>query len=86
MLEAINEKISVITVHNQQTHVIMPYKIRWQGKDYLIKKLGFHHTVRDGRKLLHKFAVSTGAMDFKLSYDTESLIWTLEEVSDGLAA
>ena len=86
MIEAINEKVSVITVHNQQTHSVMPYKMRWQGRDYVIKKLGFHHTVRNGRTLLHKFSVSTGAMDFRLSYDTESLIWTLEEVSDGTAA
>jgi hypothetical protein len=85
MLEQIHEKISVITVHNRQKHIVMPYKIRWQGRDYIISKIGFHHKIWQGRNRVHIFSVSTGAIDFRLSYDTESLDWTLEEVSDGLS-
>jgi len=85
MVETINEKVSVITVFDSIKKVVMPRKIRWQGKEYTITKLGFHHTVREGRKLLHKFAVSTGAIDFRLSFDSETMHWLLEEVSDGLA-
>ncbi len=92
MIERIAEKVSVITVHSLDREKsrdgtrVMPYKLRWQGRDYIITKLGFHHTVRLGRKLIHKFSVSTGTIDFRLSYDTETLEWVLEEVSDGLAA
>ena len=90
MIERIAEKVSVITVHSQERKSgergtrVMPRKIRWQGREYIINKLGYHHTVREGRKLLHKFSVSTGTIDFRLSYDTETLDWVLEEVSDGL--
>lgn len=83
MLETINEKISVITVHNQQTHTVMPAKIKWQGKVYIITKIGYHNKIWDGRTRKHIFFVSTGVMDFRLSYDTENLVWTLEEVTDG---
>ena len=83
MLEQIHEKISVITVHDQQKHTVMPAKLKWQGRVYNINKIGFHQKVWDGRNRKHIFFVSTGTMDFKLSYDTEDLIWTLEEVTDG---
>ena len=52
----------------------------------VITKLGFHHTVRVGRVLHHIFSVATESMFFRLNLDTETLSWTLEEVSDGLAA
>jgi len=86
MTETINEKVSVLLLYSRERHLTMPCKLRWQGRDYVITKLGYHHSVREGRKLLHKFAVSTGALDFRLSFDTETLEWVLEEVSDGLAA
>lgn len=85
MIETINEKVSVITVHSREKHSVMPVKLRWQGRDYIINKLGYHHSVRQGRTLLHKFSVSTGTLDFRLSLDTETLGWVLEEVSDGIS-
>jgi len=84
MIETINEKVEVLLKHqlvpSAQTQI---YKIKWRGKEYLITKLAYHHKVWDGRTRLHKFAVSTGSYDFRLTYDTESLQWLLEEVSDG---
>ena len=49
----------------------------------MITKLAYHHKVWEGRTRMHKFAVSTGSLDFRLNYDTENLFWVLEEVSDG---
>jgi hypothetical protein len=80
MTEPIMEKISVITVYNRQTGAVMPYKIRWQGRDYVMKKLSYHHKIRQGRTIMHIFHVTDGAMDFRLSLDTDSLHWMLEEV------
>lgn len=85
MLETIHEKISVITVHDRQKHTVIPAKLRWQGKVYTVTRIGFHHKIWDGRNRIHIFSVTTGVMDFRLSYDTETLDWTLEEVSDGLS-
>jgi hypothetical protein len=84
MIEAINEKVEVILIFSLQPHPETKiYKIRWRGKEYMITKLAYHHKVRDGRSLLHKFSVSSASLDFRLNYDTENLQWMLEEVSDG---
>lgn len=83
MSEIINEKISVITSFNRENNSVMPKKMRWQGRDYIMKSVSYHHLVREGKKLLHIFHVTDGASDFRLKLDTESLHWTLEEVYDG---
>lgn len=84
MIETIYEKVEVITrfrlLPKPATEI---YKIRWRGREYLITNLAYHYKVWDGRTRVHKFAVSTNVMDFRMSYDTESLFWVLEEVSDG---
>ena len=49
----------------------------------MIMKLAYHYKVWEGRTRVHKFAVSTGTLDLRLTYDTENLFWILEEVSDG---
>lgn len=83
MNELINEKISVITSYNRETGVVMPKKIRWQGRDYLINKLTYYHRARMGRVLLHIFHVTDGSLDFRLQFNGENLAWTLEEICDG---
>lgn len=84
MLEKIQEKVEVILRFRlnpkPETQI---YKIRWRGKEYTINELAYHYKVWEGRTRMHKFAVSTGNLDFRLSYDTENLFWLLEEVSDG---
>lgn len=83
--EIINEKVSVISSFNRENGVVMPKKIRWQGRDYLIQSVSYHHIVREGTKLLHIFHVTDGSSDFRLKLDTENLHWTLEEVYDAAA-
>lgn len=83
MNEVINEKISVITLFNRETREVTPKKIRWQGRDYLITRLTYHHKIKQGRTTLHIFHVTDDNLDFRLSLDTENLQWTLEEVCDG---
>lgn len=84
MLEKIVEKIEVITLFRltpePRTHL---YKIRWRGREYMIEKISYHYKIWEGRTRMHKFAVSAGSLDFRITYDTENLFWILEEVSDG---
>ena len=85
MIEAIHEKIEVITRFRLLPKPVTEiYKIRWRGREYMIMKLAYHYKVWEGRTRVHKFAVSTGTLDLRLTYDTENLFWVLEEVSDGL--
>ena len=84
MLEKIQEKIEVVTLFRltpqPETRI---YKIRWRGREYMVTKISYHYKVWEGRTRVHKFAVSTGGLDFRIIYDTENLFWILEEVSDG---
>ncbi len=83
MNEQIFEKVSMITSYNHEKNKAVPYKMRWRLRDYFIKKIAYHHTIREGRNLFHIFHVSDGNLDFRLKFDTENLDWVLEEVSDG---
>jgi hypothetical protein len=84
MIETIQEKIEVIIRFRLKPQPeIEIYKIRWRSRDYLVREIAYHHKVWLGRTRMHKFAVSTGSLDFRLNYDTENLFWMLEEVSDG---
>jgi hypothetical protein len=85
MGEQLNEKVSVITVYDRETGSILPKRIKWHNREYTITKLGYHHTVRFGRALMHIFHVTDGSTAFRLRLDTETLHWILEEVYDELA-
>lgn len=85
MQERINERVDVISVYQRLSGKIIPARIRWSGRDFTITKVGFHHTVHEGRTLFHIFSVTDGTTFFKLRLNTENLHWTLEEVNDGLA-
>lgn len=83
MNEIINEKISVITLFDTIKGIVIPKKIRWQGRNYLIQKLTYHHKLQEGKYINHIFHVTDGNLDFRLRLNTENLHWILEEVTDG---
>ena len=80
MAEAINEPVSVTLWSNHATRKVLPYSLYWHGRKYTVTTVGFHHTYRDGRTLMHMFSVSDGNTFFKLSLDSETLTWKLVEV------
>lgn len=86
MIEKINTPVSVISSFNHYLHSVQPQKIIWNGRQFVVTKNGFHHTFRQGRTLFHVFSVVANGMFFKLTLDTDSLFWCLDEVSDGLPA
>lgn len=86
MQETINEKVSVITVFDRNRGIVIPQKIKWQGRVYSIDKIGYHHKVKEGKKLIHIFSVANNSLAFRLRFDSENLHWTLEEISDGLTS
>lgn len=84
MQEIINQKIDVITIYKAFGSKVAPYKLRWNGKEYLIKKIGYHHREKQGKVMYHVFSVASDNLDFRLRHDPNTLSWTLEEVSDGI--
>lgn len=84
MLQQVNEKVSVIAIYDKSHGEVTPWRIKWNGRIYTITEIGFHHTLRHGNHLYHIFSVTDGNLSFKLTCDTETLHWTLEEISDGV--
>ena len=86
MQETINEKVSVITLYDRDTRVYKPLKVKWGGRVYVISEWGYRHNRREGRAMIHVFSVSTPTLFMCLELNTETLDWTLKEISDGNAA
>ncbi|MGI5841152.1 MAG: hypothetical protein ACOX6N_02985 [Patescibacteria group bacterium] len=84
MIQIIDVPVSVSLEFNHKTRQVLPVTVIWDGRQYLIKKLGYHHTYRSGRTLYHVFSVSADNIFFRLILDTDNLFWRLKEVSDGL--
>ena len=86
MHEVVNEKVSVLTRYDRERGVVEPVRVKWQGRVRNITKTGYYHKVRVGRTIQHVFHVSDGSLDYRLRCDSETLMWHLEEVADGLAS
>lgn len=79
---SVKEHISVIVIFNEKTKMIMPRTIKWKERNYTITKIGFHYKEQRGRVLFHIFSVASSTVYMKVSLDTESLRWKLEELYD----
>lgn len=77
MIQKISEPVDVVFRK-------APLALRWSGRTYSVEKIGLRHTYRDGITRHHVFSVVGGNLFFRLNLNTDTLGWTLEEVSDGL--
>jgi len=86
MREKINEEVGVVMYYSARKRLAVPYLIMWQGKEYKIGKIGYHHTIKNGTVLHHIFELvdEEETLWFRLNLDTSNLHWKLEQVSDGL--
>lgn len=73
-MESIDEQVSVNLLNS------IPTVLSWRGRRYTLTQVGLHHTLREGRTLLHIFAATDGNTGFKLQLDTETLRWRLLEI------
>lgn len=83
MVTKLNTPVSVLLGFDHKRRSVMPRRVMYEGREHTIQKLGYHHTYRSGRTLMHVFSVSSATMYFRLVLDTDTLFWTLEEIHDG---
>lgn len=83
MQETLHEKASVITVYDHTNGKTFPWRIKWRGRVYTVTQIGYHHTLEHGSTLHHIFSVVAGSLYFRLNLNTLTLIWQVEEVTDG---
>lgn len=77
MIQKISEPVEV-------TFAQIPLSLTWAHRTYPILKLGLHHSYRNGLTHHHVFSVVSRDLFFRINLNTDTLHWTLEEVSDGL--
>ncbi len=80
MAETIDESVSVNLLSNHIKGTAAPSSLYWRGRRYTLSQMGFHHTLREGRVLVHVYSMTDGTTFFKLQFDTETLLWKLLEV------
>lgn len=83
MTQKINEPVSVSFIFNHNTKIVKPQTVLWNNFPYKILKVGLHHSYRRGETLFHIFSVISDTLFFRLTLNTDTLSWNLEEVSDG---
>ena len=76
--EKISQKIEVVMIFKKDEAV--PYFLKWNNRHYKIEKVNMVNKFWRGETLFYHFYVSDDANTFKLLFDTETLIWRLEEV------
>jgi hypothetical protein len=78
MQERMNQKIRTMTIF--ENGEIKPVIFEWNGRNHKIKKVNLAYQEREGRSINYYFGVETdGDEIFKLKYNDQKLIWTLEE-------
>lgn len=83
MLQNLHEKIDVLAIYHRLGEIVTIHKLKWQNRDYPISKQVYVYKKREGRNINHVFHVSNKDLHFKILFNTETLSWWLEEVSDG---
>lgn len=82
MSEHISERVSVITVYDNENGKAYPWRIKWRGRVYTVTEVGYHHTRESGNTLCHIFSVATSSLFFRLNLNTATLSWTVEDIQD----
>jgi hypothetical protein len=84
-LQRLSEPVSVLLLYDHLTGLVRPWRLRRDGTGHRVLRVGLHHTYRRGRVLIHVYGVVTDTLHYyRLELNTETLQWTVEEISDGL--
>lgn len=75
----IGETISV-TAYFGLPYKIKPVRFRWSRRLFEIKEITYTWKTKDGRKEVYHFSVTDGGSLYELTFDTDSLIWRLENL------
>lgn len=84
MRETINEAVGVVLYYNAHRRTVLPYAINWRNREYHVGKIGYHHTIYNGKILHHIFELvdKQETMWFRINLNTQNLHWILEAVHD----
>lgn len=75
----VGETISVIASFGLP-YRIRPVRFNWSGRLFEIKEITYTWKTKEGRKNIYHFSVTDGGSLYELTFDTDSLIWKLENL------
>lgn len=75
----IGESISVIASFGLP-YKLRPVRFRWSGKLFEVKEITYSWQTQEGRAKVYHFSVSDGKSLYELAFDTNSLIWRIENL------
>lgn len=85
MYERINQRISVVAVFGDTYKDVRPFKIKWNGREYLISAVNYIHKRKEGQTFLYIFSATDGVNFFELEFDTLEMNWRMGRVADNEA-
>lgn len=77
-VEQINDPIQAFVLFKHGK--VIPFSFSWNGKSYKVKGTNMIHTAKDGEATLYFFSVSSESGTYKLQFNTQTMIWSLDEV------
>ncbi|OOP57848.1 MAG: hypothetical protein AYP45_01040 [Candidatus Brocadia carolinensis] len=84
MTTEVNEPIKVGAIFGDNNKKLKPVWFVWSGRKYNVLEITYIWTERMGKASIHHFTVTDGANLFAISYNTDTLVWTLRSVeTDG---
>ncbi len=78
-MESIGDAVSVVALF-EPPHVFRPVRFRWNGRTCLVREVTYRWTSREGRTVLHHFSVTDGGTLYQLTFNAETLQWSLDAV------
>jgi len=81
--EVLDERVEVIAEFKKGFNPCVPVSFRRKnGVEVVVTELGLRHPKYDGVKTRHAFDVTDGGSDYRLEFDTVSLVWKLTWMGD----
>jgi len=59
---------------------VRPFKIRWNGREYAITKVGYVSRIQEGKTIYHAFSVTDGTGFFELLFNSDELSWLVGRI------
>jgi hypothetical protein len=80
----LNERVDVVATFGVGLNPCVPHRFRRpNGREVGITEIGLRHPTEKGKRMVHIFDVTDGAMDYRLEFDSERLTWHLTMQGDG---
>lgn len=75
----IGDTISVLASFGMP-YRIKPLKFNWSGRLLEVREITYTWETREGQNEIYHFSVTDGKTLYELSFDTDSLIWKIENL------